>query len=71
MQSGAVHPITRKMVEIGIPRETAIYLFQKMHSDKKDKEIEDVDESYIRKTISEKYNEFPYWIRVQLDFLRQ
>ena len=68
MQAGAVHPITRKMVELGIPRETAIYLYQIIYSDKKD--IENIEEKDIRKNILEKFNEFPYWIRVQLDFLR-
>lgn len=29
MQAGAVHPITKKMVELGIPRETAIYYIKK------------------------------------------
>lgn len=67
MQAGAVHPITRKMIELGIPRETAIYLYQKMYSDKKENDIEEKD---IRKKLLEKFNEFPYWIKVQLDFLR-
>lgn len=68
MQAGAVHPITRKMVELGIPRETAIYLYQIIYSDKKD--IENIEEKDIRKNILEKFNEFPYWIKVQLDFLK-
>lgn len=39
-----------------------------MYSDKKD--VENIEEKDIREKILEKFNEFPYWIKVQLDFLR-
>ena len=70
MQSGACDILTRTMIEMGIPRETAIDLFnsyfdlgQKIDPDK------DVLEEKIRKTISDKYEQLPYWVKVQLDFL--
>ena len=66
MQSGALHPVTRKMIELGIARETAIYLYEKIFSNDKKS---DVQEQEIRKRIAYKYSEFPYWIKCQLDFL--
>lgn len=70
MQSGATDIVTRTMIEMGIPRETSIYLFenwfnlhQKVELDKE--ELED----RIRQNIKERYTDFPYWIQVQLNFL--
>ena len=68
MQAGAVHPTTRKMVELGIPRETAIYLYQIIYKDKRD--IENIGEKDIRKNILEKFDGLPYWVKIQLDFLK-
>lgn len=70
LQVGAVQPIIKKMIELGIPRETAIELFEKLYKGRKDEELEKIDENHIRKTILEKYPELPYWITVQLDFLK-
>ena len=69
VQAGAVHPITRKMIELGIPRETSIYLFENIFKDKKNKDTELIEEDYIRQKISERYFELPKWIKYQLDFL--
>ena len=69
VQAGAVHPITRKMIELGIPRETSIYLFENIFKDKKNKDTELIEEGYIRQKISERYFELPKWIKYQLDFL--
>ena len=70
MQLGAVESITRVMVEMGIPRETAIILKDTIFKNDKFKvgEYENL-EIMIRKAIKEKYYELPYWIKVQLDFL--
>ena len=70
MQAGAYKPFTRRMIEIGVPRETAIYLnkklFVKVNSDVND----DADiETLIRKTIKNSFESLPYWIQVQLEFL--
>jgi hypothetical protein len=70
MQTGAYKPYTRKMIEIGIPRETAIYLniklFEKCSIENKtDTEADDE----IRKIIKDNYVGLPYWIKVQLNFM--
>jgi len=70
MQTGAYKPFTRRMIEIGIPRETAIYLnaqfFVRMKPVSDDaSQIED----QIRKVITENYAKLPYWIKIQLDFM--
>lgn len=70
LQTGASQPIIKKMIEIGIPRETAVELFQQLYDGKKGKELEEVDEKQIRETILHNYDDFSYWIRVQLDFLK-
>ena len=57
------------MIELGIPRETSIYLFENIFKDKKNKDTELIEEDYIRQKISERYFELPKWIKYQLDFL--
>lgn len=70
MQTGAFNTITRTMIEMGIARETAIYLFQNIlinvdiNSTGKD-ELE----MLIRTTIKENCDKLPYWIKVQVKFL--
>lgn len=70
MQAGACNIISRTMIEMGIARETALYLFdeyfKKVNCSNKNKiDTEDI----IRRIIKENYVSMPYWIRVQLDFL--
>lgn len=68
LQVGANIPGIRHMIEIGIPRETAIYLYEEYGSLYLDDENE-VDEEIIRNIIRDKYNELPYWIQVQVNYL--
>ena len=70
MRTGAYKPFTRRMIEIGIPRETAIYLNSKLFK-KREVTINTPDnlENEIRDTIKKNYTKLPYWIRVQLDFM--
>jgi hypothetical protein len=70
MQAGALCNTIRCMIEMGIPRETALYLFDEVFN-KKDYERENKTEleNEIRKKIKEKYIQLPYWIRTQLEFL--
>lgn len=71
MQAGAYRPFSRKMIELGIPRETAIYLNNSLFQNKEiNKETEVQVEELIREVIREKFDELPYWIRVQLEFIR-
>lgn len=70
LQAGACSPYTRKMIEIGIPRELAISLNCRLFDEanaagKKDVQLEEE----IRKVIKENSNSFSYWERVQLEFM--
>lgn len=70
IQAGAYQKFTRKMIEIGVPRETAIYLNKQLFDGLKMKNNEDVNiEEKIRKVIQERFNELPYWIQIQLEFM--
>lgn len=70
IQSGAYNKVTKLLIEIGVPRECAIYLNNRLFSsyassNKTDEEIE----SDIRRILKEKTKTLPYWIGVQLEFL--
>lgn len=70
MQAGALSVTTRCMIEMGIPRETAIYLFELLFKKKeciKDSKIE-LQEA-IREKIREDYSQLLHCIQIQLDFL--
>jgi hypothetical protein len=70
MQTGACDAITRNLIEMGIPRETAIYLYENCF-DLKDQVVEnteDIDKK-IHKVLEKNYKDLPYWIKVQLDYL--
>ncbi len=70
LQCGATKKIIREMIEIGIPRETSIYLYENYI---KKFEITFLEEDEIsenlRNILSEIYSQLPYWIQVQLDYL--
>lgn len=70
MQAGAFSNVVRCMIEMGIPRETALYLYEELFEEK-DCTEEDKREldRIVREKVQQGYNELPYWIRVQLDFL--
>ena len=70
LQAGASSIFTRKMIEIGVPRELAISLncrlFDKANAaGKNDVQLEEE----IRAVIKENSNSFSYWERVQLEFM--
>lgn len=67
MQSGACNDISKKLIEIGIPRECAIFLYNSLFC--KIKIEKDNLEKNIRNILKEKINTMPYWIKVQLEFL--
>lgn len=67
LQTGAYNNFTRKMIELGIARETAIFLYKSFFKDMKVNEEE--LEKTIKQVIIKKLQEIPYWIRVQLEFL--
>lgn len=67
MQSGAYHDVTKSLIEMGVPRECAIYLYEHIFKDIRFGE-NNLKES-IKNTLKSKINELPYWIKVQLEFL--
>lgn len=70
MQAGAFSGVVHCMIEMGILRETALFLYKELFDDNDTKKENRLElERLIRTKIKEKYKELPYWIRVQLDFL--
>lgn len=70
MQAGASDFLTRRMIEKGIPRETAILLMDKYFTVKEKMIVEsEAGESGLRKTLRNHYDEYPYWVKIQLEFL--
>ena len=58
------------MIEIGIPRETAIYLNRELFTNvRMDKIEEEKRDDIIMNIIKENINSLPYWIKVQLEFM--
>ena len=70
MQLGAINNITRAMIEMGIPRETSLYLFEKIFLNFKENEKSELSEENIREIIKQHYDNLPYWIQVQLNFIK-
>ena len=70
IQTGAYNISTRRMIEIGIPRETAIYLNRELFTNvRMDKIEEEKRDDIIMNIIKENINSLPYWIKVQLEFM--
>lgn len=70
MQAGAYNKVSRILIEIGVPRECALYLNEKLFADYNIKDKSDIDiENEIRKKLICSKGKLPYWIGVQLDFL--
>lgn len=70
LQAGACSAYTRKMIEIGIPRELAISLNHRLFCKAKAAGKEDVQlEDEIRTTIKENSGALSFWEKVQLEFM--
>lgn len=69
MQVGACDVITKSMIELGIARETAIFLTMQIIRSTVSFPKDDSLEEFIRDQIKSMYSTLPYWTRVQLDFL--
>lgn len=67
MQSGACNDILKKLIELGIPRECALSLYDAIFKEKK--LSDDTIEDEIRKLLRDNYLKLPYWMQVQLQFL--
>ena len=70
MQSGACNIITKKLITLGISRETAIFLNDKLFSGFNAEQYEEIQlENYIRNHLKERKDELPYWIKIQFEYL--
>jgi predicted transcriptional regulator len=70
MQAGAYKAFTRRMIEMGVPRETSIYLAEKLlNKYTPNVKAEDDIESIIKNVIKKNFSSLPYWIQVQLEFM--
>lgn len=71
LQAGAYKRSTRKMIEIGVPRELAINLNSLLFPTEISDDISAYDfELLVRGKIQEALPTLPYWEQVQLDFLK-
>lgn len=68
METGAFKPISRKMIEMGVPRETALYINDEYCADISISETENLHEIIINK-LKNIYDQLPYWIAVQIEHL--
>jgi len=70
MQAGAYNKVSKTLIEIGVPRECALYLNEELFKDyiAKDKSDEQI-ENEVRQILISKKDELPYWISIQLEFL--
>ncbi|MBR1969021.1 MAG: hypothetical protein IKA17_01550 [Clostridia bacterium] len=70
MQTGAYNKTTRIMIEMGVPRECALYLNNLLFNDYNGAGKEDITiENEVRCLLVNEMDKLPYWIRVQLEFL--
>ena len=70
MQSGAFNIVTRKLIALGIPRETAIYLNDNLFYGINISQYDDNQlENYIRNQLKTNIDLLPYWIKVQFEYL--
>jgi len=67
IETGAYRPITRRLIEYNIPRETAIELVNRYFSDE-EIEAEEMD-NYITEKLKREYLQIDYWMKVQLEAL--
>lgn len=70
LQAGAYKRSTRKMIEIGVPRELAISLSNTIDFDTPDNMSSYDYDMFIRGRIKESLPTLRYWEQVQLDFLK-
>lgn len=70
LRLGAINACTREMINMGIPRETAIYLNTKYFKMEVEK-FKNIDRIIVQKNIKNRlqieYDNLPFWIQIQLD----
>ena len=67
IETGAYKPISRRMIELNIPRDTAIFLSREYFNDV-GKHEDDLEKVIITK-LNEISNEIDYWRRIQIEML--
>lgn len=67
IETGAYKPISRRMIELNVPRDTAIFLSQKYFNGVGQHE-EDLEKVIVTK-LREISNELDYWRRIQIEML--
>lgn len=70
IQVGATDAMTRKMIEMGVPRDTAITLMDD-YFELSEKTYADTNEveGLVLTALSRHYDKLPYWIKIQVDYL--
>ena len=70
LQTGAFNAVTRKLIALGISRETAISLNYNLFSVLNPDQYDEIQlENYIRNHIKQNINSLPYWVRTQFEYL--
>ena len=70
MHVGAFSVVERCIVEMGIPRESALFLYKEIFDEKEIKVENRLEfEQIIIEKIPLEYKNIPYWIQAQLNFL--
>ena len=67
IETGAYKPISRRMIELNIPRDTAIFLSREYFNGVG--QYEDDLEKVIISKLNEIINELDYWRRIQVEML--
>ncbi len=67
MEAGAFKPVTRRLIEYNIPRETALFLENEYASDL---DVNDCSFDHkLKKILTENYPFLNYWVQIQLEGL--
>ncbi|MBQ3545654.1 MAG: DEAD/DEAH box helicase [Lachnospiraceae bacterium] len=70
MQVGASDILSRRMIEKGIPRDTAINIINDYLDDGEKLVLnQEMVNQMIQNSIKKHYYEFPYWVQIQVDYL--
>ena len=70
MQCGACNRITKKLIELGISRETSIFLYDNLFNSFDESKLDDLQlDNNIRDCLRSNLNSLPYWVKKQFEFL--
>lgn len=68
MQAGACNEIPKTLIEMGVPRECALYLNENLLENKKMNDNNDLEQN-LRDLLKTNFSNLPYWVQTQLEFL--